>query len=63
MDNIENIEIKTKDIIKTVFVSKNDDFVKEREKYKKEFNQSFQIFNNEFNKTNDSDLKKAIFFV
>ena len=62
MDNIENMEIKTKDLIKTILVSENDDFVKEREKYKKEFDESIQIFNNELNKTNDSDLKKAIFF-
>ena len=62
MDNIENMEIKTKDIIKTVLVPENDDFAEEREKYKKEFDESIQIFNNELDKTNDSDLKIAIFF-
>lgn len=62
MTNIENMEIKTKDIINTVLVPENDDFAKEREKYKKEFDESIQIFNNELNKANDSDLKRAIFF-
>lgn len=62
MDNIDNMEVKTKDIIKTVPVSENDDFEQEREKYKKEFDDSIQIFNNEINKAKDSDLKRAIFF-
>ena len=62
MDYIENMEIKTKDLIKTVLVSENDHFEMEREKYKKEFDESIKLFNNELNKTNDSELKKAIFF-
>lgn len=62
MENIENIKIRTKDIINTVSKNEEDYFKEEREKYNGEFNESLKKFNIGLDNAKDSDLKRAIYF-
>ena len=59
MESIEQLIIKTSDLTKNVC----EKFIMEdRFQFIDEFKKAIKIFNNEFNKSNDKDLKRALYF-
>ena len=62
MDYIQKISIDIRSLYSTIGEDFNFDFMDERQKYMQEFNDAVKLFCNEFDKTNDKDLKRAIYF-
>ena len=62
MKNILEIDIKPKDIAKTIPILDNDNMETERKKFEEDFQEAYDKFLFELNKTKDNDLKKALYF-
>ena len=62
MEYIENIIIKTSDLTQHIDPLFDFDIIDDREKYINEFEESLKIFNIEFKKANEKDLKRALYF-
>ena len=62
MKNILKIDIKSKDIAKTIPILDNDSMEKERKTFEDDFQEAYEKFLFELNKTEDNDLKKALYF-
>ena len=62
MENINNVEVKTKDIVKTLNYDSPPEIEKQREIYEKNFEEVLGIFQTELNKAKDNELKRAIYF-
>lgn len=62
MEFIDRINIKTSDLTQNINPEFDFDVMEDREKFIKEFNDSLKIFTSEFLKTNDKDLKRALYF-
>ncbi len=62
MKNILEIDIKPKDIAKTIPILDNDNMEKERKKFEDDIQEACDKFLFELNKTKDNDLKKALYF-
>lgn len=62
MKYIENIIIKASDLTQHIDPLCDFDVIDDREKFINEFEESLKIFNNEFKKTSEKDLKRALYF-
>lgn len=62
MEFIDRINIKTSDLTQNINPEFDFDVMEDREKFINEFNDSLKIFTSEFLKTNDKDLKRALYF-
>ena len=62
MENIERIEIRTRDLAKHVPSLYNKNVMEDRTKLEDEFYDILETFENELQKANDNDLKKALYF-
>ena len=63
MKNILEIDIKPKDIAKTIPILDNDNMETERKKFEEDFQEAYDKFLFELNKTKDNDLKKVFHFI
>lgn len=62
MEYIENIIIKTSDLTQHIDPLFDFDIIDDREKYINEFEESLKVFNIEFKKAKEKDLKRALYF-
>ena len=62
MKSIEKLIIKTSDLTQTICPEYDFEVMEERDKYVQEFQKALKIFNNEFNKSNNKELKRALYF-
>ena len=62
MEFIDKINIKTSDLTQNINPEFDFDVMEDREKFINEFNESLKVFTTEFMKTNDKDLKRALYF-
>ena len=62
MEFIERINIKSSDLTQSIDPEFDLDVMDEREKYIKEFENSLKIFDSEFRRASDKDLKRALYF-
>ena len=62
MKSIEKLIIKTSDLTQTIYPEYDFEVMEERDKYVQEFQKALKIFNNEFNKSNNKELKRALYF-
>ena len=58
----EHLNIKTRDLTQTIDPEFDLDCCDVRDKYIKEFQDSLKIFSDEFQKANEKDLKRALYF-
>ena len=58
----EHLNIKTRDLTQTIDPQFDLDCCDERDKYINEFQNSLKLFMEEFQKTNEKDLKRALYF-
>ena len=62
MENIKEVKIESRDLLKTVDPEFDIDMQDDREQYLLEFKENLKIFESEFKSATDKNLKRAIFF-
>ena len=62
MENIKQIVVKTRDLVKAVPSLYNKDMAKERELYEDKFYEVLELFKKEVENAVDPDLKRALYF-
>ena len=62
MEFIGKIIIRESNLTQIIYPEFNYDFIEEREKYIEKFKKALSIYNNEFQNTNDKELKRALYF-
>ena len=61
-NNIDNVTIETRNLLQTIDPEFDIDVFEDREKYLEEFQESLKLFEDEFKKTKERDLKRALYF-
>ena len=61
-NNIDNVTIETRNLLQTIDPEFDIDVFEDREKYLEEFQESLKLFEDEFKKTKEKDLKRALYF-